>query len=154
MTAARRGYAGDVDDAQILLVEDDPDDVRLFQEALRDSGSEPSLHIVGDGAEALSFLRREDEWATAPVPDLVVLDLNLPRVDGHQVLEQVRTDPRLSRIPVVVFTTSSRREDIDGAYERGANAYITKPMSFDRLLEVTAKLEDFWFRIVSKPRTD
>jgi CheY-like chemotaxis protein len=140
-----------VRDPQILLVEDDPDDVTLFQEALRDSGFRPSLHIVGDGAEALSFLRRRDRWAMAPVPDLVILDLNLPRVDGHQVLEQVQKDPVLARIPIVVFTTSSRREDIEGAYERGANAYITKPMTFDRLLEVTAKLEDFWFNLVTSP---
>ncbi|MEA2169700.1 MAG: hypothetical protein QOF76_3000 [Solirubrobacteraceae bacterium] len=138
-------------DPQILLVEDDPDDVRLFQEALRESGFRPSLHIVGDGAEALDFLHRRDRWAMAPVPDLVILDLNLPRVDGHQVLEAVRADTRLARIPIVVFTTSNRREDIDGAYTRGANAYITKPMSFDRLIEVTVKLEDFWFRIVSTP---
>jgi CheY-like chemotaxis protein len=137
--------------AEILLVEDDPDDVRLFQEALREGSFRPSLHIVEDGAEALDFLHRRDRWATAPAPDLVILDLNLPRVNGHQVLQEVKGDPRLARIPVVVFTTSSRREDIDGAYTRGANAYITKPMSFDRLLEITAKLEDFWFRVVTSP---
>ena len=140
-----------MNDAQILLVEDDPDDVTFFQQALRDSGFRPSLHIAGDGEEALNFLRRKDKWAMAPVPDLVILDLNLPRVDGHQVLEEVKKDPRLARIPIVVFTTSSRQEDIDGAYDRGANAYITKPMSFDRLLEITAKVEDFWFRVVASP---
>jgi CheY-like chemotaxis protein len=143
-----------VRDPQILLVEDDPDDVELFRQALRDSGFRPSLHLVGDGEEALNFLRRQDRWAMAPVPDLVILDLNLPRVGGHQVLEQVKTDPKLARIPVVVFTTSSRQEDVDGAYDRGANAYITKPMTFTRLLEVTAKLEDFWFRIVTNPRVE
>ena len=140
-----------VRDPQILLVEDDEDDVALFQDALRESGLRPSLHIVGDGAEALGFLRREDRWAMAPTPDLVILDLNLPRVDGHQVLEAIKGDPKLASIPVVVFTTSGRAEDVQGAYNRGANAYIQKPMSFTRLLEVTAKLEDFWFRLVTSP---
>jgi CheY-like chemotaxis protein len=140
-----------VSEARILLVEDDADDVVLFQEALRDGGFRPELHIVGDGAQALSFLRREGRWAMAPVPDLVILDLNLPRVDGHQVLQAVKGDPQLGRIPIVVFTTSGRPEDVEGAYDEGANAYIQKPMTFEHLLEVTAKLEDFWFGLVTSP---
>ena len=136
---------------EILLVEDNPADVRLTQEALRDSKVANNLHTVGDGVEALRFLRREEEHAEAPRPDLILLDLNLPLMGGREVLERVKEDPDLRRIPVVVLTTSDAEQDIVRSYELHANAYIRKPVDFDQFTEVVRLIEDFWFTVVKLP---
>jgi two-component system response regulator len=136
---------------EILLVEDNPADARLTREALRESKISNRLHAVGDGEQALRFLRREGEHADAPRPDLVLLDLNLPRMSGREVLEQVKEDPDLRRIPVVVLTTSEAEEDIVRSYDLHANAYVRKPVDFDQFTEVVRLIEDFWFTVVKLP---
>ena len=136
---------------EILLVEDNPADVRLTQEALRESKVANNLHTVSDGVQALQFLRREGEHAEAPRPDLILLDLNLPRLSGREVLEQVKEDPDLRRIPVVVLTTSEAEQDIVRSYELHANAYVRKPVDFEQFTEVVRLIEDFWFTVVKLP---
>lgn len=136
---------------EILLVEDNPADVRLTQEALKESKVANNLHTVGDGLDALRFLRREEEFAEAPRPDLILLDLNLPRKSGREVLEEVKEDQDLRRIPVVVLTTSEAEQDIVRSYELHANAYIRKPVDFDQFTEVVRLIEDFWFTVVKLP---
>jgi chemotaxis family two-component system response regulator Rcp1 len=136
---------------EILLVEDNPADVRLTQEALRESKLANNLHTVGDGVEALRFLRRDGDHAGAPRPDLVLLDLNLPRMGGREVLEEVKADPDLRRIPVVILTTSEAEQDVVRSYELHANAYVRKPVDFDRFTEVVRLIEDFWFTVVKLP---
>jgi CheY-like chemotaxis protein len=136
---------------EILLVEDNPGDARLTKEALRDGRISNSLSIVRDGVEALEFLRREGRHAGAARPDLILLDLNLPKKDGREVLEEIKADPDLRRIPVVVLTTSQAEQDILQAYNLHANCYITKPVDLDRFLEILRSLEDFWLSIVKLP---
>jgi two-component system, chemotaxis family, response regulator Rcp1 len=136
---------------EILLVEDNPADVRLTQEALRESKLSNRLHAVGDGEQALRFLRREGEHAESPRPDLVLLDLNLPRLSGREVLAQVKADPDLRRIPVVVLTTSEAEEDIVRSYDLHANAYVRKPVDFHQFTDVVRLIEDFWFTVVKLP---
>jgi two-component system, chemotaxis family, response regulator Rcp1 len=136
---------------EILLVEDNPADVRLTQEALRESKISNRLHAVGDGEQALRFLRREGEHAESPRPDLVLLDLNLPRLNGREVLAQVKADPALRRIPVVVLTTSEAEEDILRSYDLHANAYVRKPVDFHQFTDVVRLIEDFWFTVVKLP---
>lgn len=136
---------------EILLVEDNPADVRLTQEALRESKISNRLHAVGDGEQALRFLRREGEHAESPRPDLVLLDLNLPRLSGREVLAQVKADPALRRIPVVVLTTSEAEEDIVRSYDLHANAYVRKPVDFHQFTDVVRLIEDFWFTVVKLP---
>jgi two-component system, chemotaxis family, response regulator Rcp1 len=136
---------------EILLVEDNPADVRLTQEALRDSKISNRLHAVGDGEQALRFLRREGEHVESPRPDLVLLDLNLPRLSGREVLAQVKADPDLRRIPVVVLTTSEAEQDIVRSYDLHANAYVRKPVDFHQFTEVVRLIEDFWFSVVKLP---
>jgi chemotaxis family two-component system response regulator Rcp1 len=136
---------------EILLVEDNPADVRLTQEALRESKISNRLHAVGDGEQALRFLRREGEHAESPRPDLVLLDLNLPRLSGREVLAQVKADPALRRIPVVVLTTSEAEEDIVRSYDLHANAYVRKPVDFHQFTDVVRLIEDFWFTLVKLP---
>lgn len=136
----------------ILLVEDNPADVRLTQEAMKEATNAVTrLHVAMDGAQALEFLHREGDFATAPRPDLMLLDLNLPRVDGRQVLAQVKTDPDLRRIPVVVLTTSPSRDDIIDAYDRHVNSYIRKPVDLDEFLAVLRAIEDYWLGSVELP---
>ncbi|GIX48606.1 MAG: response regulator [Candidatus Tectimicrobiota bacterium] len=137
---------------EVLLVEDNPGDVYLTQEALRDSRVQVNLHVVGDGMEAMAFLRREAAYASAVAPDLILLDLNLPRKDGRQVLAEVKQDPHLRRIPVVVLSTSSAERDIVESYDLHANCYIVKPADFDHFAGVVRTIEDFWFGIVQLPR--
>jgi CheY-like chemotaxis protein len=137
--------------AVILMVEDDEGDVRLTREALRDCRVTNELHVVGDGEAAMAFLRREVPYADAPRPDLVLLDLNLPRKSGHEVLAELRADPDLHTIPVTVLTTSSRDEDVLRSYELHANAYVTKPVGLDEFLHVVREIEGFWFTIVRIP---
>ena len=135
----------------ILLVEDNPGDVRLIQEAFRDGKTHASLQVVEDGKEALSFLRREGAYAHAPRPDLILLDLNLPKKDGREVLLEMKGDGHLRRIPVVVLTASHAEEDILKAYDLRANCYVTKPLGFDRCIEVARSIEEFWLTVVTLP---
>jgi two-component system, chemotaxis family, response regulator Rcp1 len=136
---------------KILLVEDNPGDAELVREALRDNKVCNELHVVEDGVEALAFLRREDRFADSPRPDLILLDLNLPRKDGREVLEEIKADQDLKRIPVVVLTTSQQEQDILSAYNLNANCYVTKPMDLDQFLQVVRSIDSFWFSIVSLP---
>jgi chemotaxis family two-component system response regulator Rcp1 len=136
---------------ELLLVEDNPGDVRLTQEALKDGKVLNRLHVVMDGVEALAFLRREGKYANAVRPDLILLDLNLPKKDGREVLEEIKSDLDLKRIPVVILTVSKAEEDIIRSYELHANCYITKPVDLDRFIEVVKAIEDFWFTIVKLP---
>lgn len=135
----------------ILLVEDNPGDVRLAKEALKESKVMNKLYVVEDGVEAMSFLRRQDKYADAPYPDLILLDLNLPRKSGREVLVEIKTDENLKRIPVVVLTVSRAEEDILRSYNNYANCYITKPLDFNQFMEVTKSIEDFWLTIVKLP---
>ncbi|HEX6927300.1 MAG TPA: response regulator [Longimicrobiaceae bacterium] len=136
---------------EILLVEDNPGDVRLTREALREGKVRNNLHVASDGVEALKFLRREEPYAEAVRPDLILLDLNLPRKDGREVLEEVKADPALRHIPVVVLTSSQAEQDILRAYDLHANCYVTKPVDLDQFIHVVRSIEDFWFTIVKLP---
>ncbi len=136
---------------EVLLVEDDEGDVVMTREALDEGKVLNRLHVVGDGVEALQFLRREGTFADAPRPDLVLLDLNLPRRDGRQVLADVKADPDLRRIPVVVLTTSEAEEDILRSYDLHANAYVTKPVDFDRFVRVIQQIDEFFISVVRLP---
>lgn len=136
---------------EILLAEDNPGDVRLTQKALEEGRMVNDLHVVPDGVEAMAFLRREGEYADAPRPDLVLLDLNMPRKDGKEVLAELKTDPTLSRIPVVVLTSSDAEEDIVRSYDLHANAYLTKPVDFDGFLDIVHSIEEFWLGLVKLP---
>lgn len=136
---------------EILLVEDNPGDVRLTREALRDGKVKNNLHVAMDGVEAMAFLRREGAYAHVPRPDVILLDLNLPKKNGREVLAEVKSDPELMRIPVVVLTTSRDEQDVLKAYEYHANCYITKPVDLEQFLAVVRSIEDFWFTIVRLP---
>jgi CheY-like chemotaxis protein len=136
---------------EVLLVEDDPGDVLMTQEAFEEHKVRNHLAVVNDGAEAIAYLRREGRYADAPRPDLVLLDLNLPRRDGREVLAEIKTDPHLRQIPVVVLTTSQADEDIVRSYELHANAYVTKPVDFDRFIEVVRQIDDFFVSVVKLP---
>lgn len=136
---------------EILLVEDNPGDVRLTREALKEGKVLNHLHVVEDGEDAVRFLRREGEFDGAVRPDLVLLDLNLPRKSGHEVLEEIKSDTDLRRIPVVVLTSSEAETDIARSYDRYANAYITKPVDLDQFISVVRSVEDFWLEVVRLP---
>ena len=136
---------------EILLVEDSPADVDLTREALEDAKVHNSLHVASDGVEALAFLRREGRYADAPHPDLILLDLNLPKKDGREVLAEIKADPLLRRIPVVVLTTSEAEQDILQSYDLHANCYVTKPVDLDAFIHVVRSIEDFWLAIVRLP---
>ncbi len=136
---------------RILLVEDNPGDVRLTVESLNQSKIRNSMNVVEDGMEAMAFLRREGKYADVPRPDLVLLDLNLPKKDGREVLEEIKTDDELKRIPVVVLTTSQAEEDILRAYGLNANCYITKPVDLEQFVKVVNSIEEFWLSIVKLP---
>ncbi len=136
---------------EILLVEDSKADVRLTIEALRDAKVRNNLHVARDGVEALAFLRREGAYAGSVRPDLVLLDLNLPRKGGREVLEEIKQDQALRRIPVVILTTSEAEEDIARSYDLHANCYISKPVDLDQFITVVRSIEDFWLTIVKLP---
>ena len=136
---------------EILLVEDNPGDVRLTREAIKEGKVLNNLHVVNDGVEAIAFLRREGKYASAVRSDIILLDLNLPKKDGREVLAEIKDDPDLKRIPVVILTVSADEEDIIKTYNLHANCYITKPVDFDRFLEVVKAIEDFWLVIVKLP---
>jgi two-component system, chemotaxis family, response regulator Rcp1 len=136
---------------ELLLVEDNEPDVRLTMEALHEAKVKNRLWVAEDGVEALDFLRREGRHADAPRPDLILLDLNLPRKDGRQVPKEIKNDDSLKRIPVVVLTTSKSEEDVLRAYDLHANCYITKPVDFNRFMEVVKSIENFWLTVVRLP---
>jgi chemotaxis family two-component system response regulator Rcp1 len=136
---------------EILLVEDNPGDVRLTVEALKEAKVRNNLHVAEDGVEALALLRQEGKYTDAPRPDLILLDLNLPKKDGREVLAEIKEDPNLKRIPVVVLTVSQAEEDILKTYDLHANCYISKPVDLDRFLTVVKSIEDFWLTIVKLP---
>jgi chemotaxis family two-component system response regulator Rcp1 len=136
---------------EILLVEDSPGDVRLTREALRDAKVQNTLHVASDGIEAISYLWRQGIHADAPRPDLILLDLNLPRKSGREVLEEIKLDPSLKSIPVVILTTSSAEEDILRSYQLHANCYITKPVDLDQFMKVVKTIDNFWLAIVKLP---
>ncbi len=137
----------------ILLIEDNPADVRLTREALAEAKVLNSLHVTADGVAALTFLRQEGRHAESPRPDLILLDLNLPKMDGREVLAEIKMDDELKRIPVVVLTTSSAEADVVRSYDLHANAYVTKPVDFNQFLRVISAIEQFWLAVVTLPPT-
>jgi CheY-like chemotaxis protein len=136
---------------EILLVEDNPGDVRLTKESLYDARIHNNMIVASDGLEAMACLRREGEYAEATRPDLILLDLNLPRMNGFEVLNEIKEDPALKRIPVVVLTTSQAEQDIIQSYDLYANAYVTKPVDLEQFVKVLKSIEDFWLEIVKLP---
>ncbi|MEH1888992.1 MAG: response regulator [Nostoc sp.] len=136
---------------QVLLVEDNPGDAQLTRIALEDSKISIHLNVVEDGVEAMAFLRKQEKYVKAAHPDIVLLDFNLPRKDGREVLAEMKADENLKRIPVVVLTTSQTQEDILKAYNLSANCYITKPVDFDQFVKIVQSIENFWFAIVKLP---
>lgn len=137
---------------EILLVEDNPGDARLAVEALKENKVRNNLHHVKDGVEAMDFLHRRGAYAGAPLPDLILLDLNMPRKDGREVLKEIKDDPELRLVPVVVLTTSAAERDLVQTYDSHANAYVMKPIDLDRFIEVVQAIESFWFTIVKLPQ--
>jgi two-component system response regulator len=136
---------------EVLLVEDDPGDVLMTREAFADHKVVNNLTVVSDGVEALDYLRRKGSWANAPTPDLILLDLNLPRMDGRELLAEIKGDDELLRIPVVVLTTSENEDDVRRSYDLHANAYVTKPVDFDRFVEVVRHIDEFFVSVVRLP---
>jgi CheY-like chemotaxis protein len=136
---------------EILLVEDSPADVLITREAFMDAKLLNTLHVVEDGIQALEFLRRQGAYAAVPRPDLILLDLNLPRKNGREVLAEIKADPELKSIPVIILTTSSADEDILNAYDLHANCYVIKPVGFENFLKAVQSIQDFWFSVVALP---
>jgi CheY-like chemotaxis protein len=145
VTETQRGPLG------VLLVEDDPGDVMIAQEALKASQLTSKLTVVPDGVEAIKYLRREDGYADVPRPDLILLDLNLPKMDGREVLAAIKADETLRSIPVVILTTSEAEEDVLRSYSLHANAYVTKPVDFERFIDVVRRIDDFFVTVVRLP---
>jgi two-component system response regulator len=144
----------DMRNAELLLVEDNPGDIRLTKEALKETKLLLNLHVVKDGVEAMAFLRQEGKYEAVPRPDLILLDLNLPKQDGREVLAEIKADEGLKSIPVVILTTSRNEEDLFKAYDLHANAYVTKPLDLEQFLHIVSKIEEFWLTIVRLPRRD
>ncbi|MGZ7118314.1 MAG: response regulator [Methanobacterium sp.] len=136
---------------EILLVEDNEGDVGLIEEVFEDAKIRNNLHVTEDGEEAMLFLHKEGEFSDAPRPDMILLDLNLPKKDGREVLKEIKMDDDLKRIPVVVLTTSKAEKDILKSYDLHANSYITKPVDFDQFIRVIKSIEDFWLDVVKLP---
>jgi CheY-like chemotaxis protein len=137
---------------EVLLVEDDPGDVLMTREAFDEHKVRNNLNVVSDGADALAYVRREREFADATRPDLILLDLNLPKRDGREVLKELKTDPDLREIPIVVLTTSSAESDVLASYQLHANAYVTKPVDFERFISAVKQIDDFFVSLVKLPR--
>jgi len=137
---------------EVLLVEDDPGDVLMTREAFEEHKVRNHLNVVTDGADALAYVRREGDFADAARPDLILLDLNLPKRDGREVLKEIKTDPDLREIPIVVLTTSAAESDVLASYQLHANAYVTKPVDFDRFISVVKQIDDFFVSLVKLPR--
>ena len=146
-----RVLAGEAAPIEVLLVEDSPGNVRLTREAFTDAKVRLNLHVVMDGAKAMAFLKREAQYADAPRPDLILLDLNLPKKDGRQVLKEIKENPELSSIPVVILTTSASQTDIRLSYQLHANCYITKPVNLEGFLKVVKSIDNFWLTVVKLP---
>ena len=144
--------SGPLTPIEVLLVEDDPGDVLMTREAFEEHKVRNNLSVVSDGVDALAFVRREGEFVNAPRPDLILLDLNLPRRDGREVLQEITADPELRDIPVVVLTTSAAESDVLSSYRLHANAYVTKPVDFDRFISVVKQIDDFFISLVKLPR--
>jgi chemotaxis family two-component system response regulator Rcp1 len=142
----------DVAPIEVLLVEDSAGDVRLTREAFKDAKVLINLHVASDGTEAMAFLKREGEYANVPRPDLILLDLNLPKKDGREVLEEIKESPTLKSIPVVILTTSASEADILRSYRLHANCYITKPVDLEGFLKVVKSIDAFWLSVVKLPR--
>jgi CheY-like chemotaxis protein len=138
--------------AIILLAEDNAGDARLTLEALKDIQLDNSLHVARDGLEALAFLHQEGEYAAAPRPNLILLDLNMPKIDGYRVLSEIKSDPKLRRIPVVILTTSQADQDIIRSYDLHANCYITKPVDLNQFVEIIKAITQFWLTVVELPK--
>ncbi len=136
---------------EILLIEDNPGDIRLTKEALKDSKLKNNLSVTTNGVDALAFLRGQDQYTGAPRPGIILLDLNLPKMDGREVLAEIKDDDKLKRIPVVILTTSEDEKDVFTTYDLHANCYITKPVDLDRFVEIVKTIEGFWFQIVKLP---
>ena len=136
---------------EILLVEDNPGDVRLTKEALKEGKVYSNLHTVKDGVEAMEFLRRQGKYSSVPRPDIILLDLNLPKKDGREVLQEIKTDEALKRIPVVVLTTSKAEEDVVRTYNLHANCYVTKPVDLEKFMVVVKTIDSFWLTVVTLP---
>jgi two-component system response regulator len=142
----------DTTNFEVLLVEDSPGDVRLTREALKDAKVHINLHVAADGMQAMEFLKREGKYAGVPRPDLILLDLNLPKKDGREVLEEIKENPALQSIPIVILTTSSSEEDVLKSYRLHANCYISKPVDLEGFLTVVKSIDSFWLTIVTLPR--
>jgi two-component system response regulator len=142
----------DLEPLEILLVEDDPADVELTQEALADSKLMTNMNVTRDGEEAMSYLRKEGPYQDAKTPDLILLDLNMPKKDGREVLNEIKADDSLKTIPIVVLTTSESEEDILRSYNLGANCYVTKPVGLAEFMKVVDSIEGFWFTVVKLPK--
>ena len=140
--------------AEFLLIEDNPGDVRLTKEALKDSKVRNHLNVLGDGFSAMDFLNRKPPYENAPRPDIILLDLNLPKMDGREVLARIKADPDLRRIPVVVITSSEAEQDILKTYDLHVNCYVTKPVDLDQFIKVVQSIETFWLTIVKLPSPD
>jgi chemotaxis family two-component system response regulator Rcp1 len=138
--------------AEILLVEDSPSDIRLTEKVMADARIANNLHVVRDGVEAIAFVRGEGAYESMPQPDLVLLDLNLPRIDGREVLHTIKSDPELHRMPVIVLTTSREEQDVLRSYELQANSYISKPIDLGEFIDVVRSIEGYWLNIVRLPR--
>ncbi len=145
--------SGKAKEIDILLVEDNPGDIRLTQEAFKDGKIKNTLNVVMDGEEAILYLRKEGKYQQAVTPDIILLDLNLPKKDGREVLMDIKNDPLLKCIPVIILTTSSAQQDIVSTYSHHANCYIMKPVDFDQFITVIRTIEDFWLSIVKLPGT-
>lgn len=136
---------------EILLVEDNPGDVMLTKHALADAKVANNLYVANDGMEGLNFLRKQGKFADAPRPDLILTDLNMPRMDGHEMIAEIKQDPALRAIPVVILTSSEAEKDIVKTYDLGANCYVTKPVDLDQFMVVIKSIEDFWLSMVKLP---
>ena len=142
---------GQLKPIEILLVEDNPGDIRLTQEAFKEGKIKNNLYVAKDGVEAIEFLRHQGKYSDSPRPDLILLDLNMPRKSGKEVLEEIKIDEELRRIPVVILTTSKAEEDIFRSYDLHANCFITKPVDMDQFIDVVKFIESFWFTVVRLP---
>jgi len=136
---------------QILLVEDNPGDIRLTQEALKEGTIANELHVVKDGVEAIDYLKRKGKYASQPTPDIILLDLNLPRKDGREVLAEIKADDKLKLIPIIILTTSDAESDIQKSYKLHANSFITKPVDLDQFIYIIRQIETYWFTVVKLP---
>ncbi|WP_336338393.1 response regulator [Haloarcula brevis] len=151
---SERSLSQDREPVEVLLAEDNPNDIELTRKAFEEGKMLNNLHVVQDGVEAIQFLRQEDEYADAPRPDIVLLDLEMPRKGGVEVLEDMEQDPVLKKLPVVVLTSSEAERDIVESYEHSANAYLTKPVGYQAFQDIVREIENFWFSIVKLPPTE